>query len=166
MIEREYYTTKEVAISTKQTTRNIRYKLDKLDVPPTMLYKDANGTYQIHHLLLQYLAPKNTGTTKQYAMTFDILDNSTDLEIIKKIDFITRMLPNINMQYGIQLKASGMKHVHAIVEGASKTKFRSLIRQYFHDYTRVYVVGVYDKQGWVKYIGRDNTEIITINNTK
>lgn len=164
---KEYYSTKEVAISTKQTTRNIRYRLDKLkeEVPPTMLFKDANNSYQIHHLLLPQLAPKYTGTIKQYAMTFDILDNSTDEEIKNKIEYITNSFNAVKMQYGIQLKESGMKHIHAIVEGISKSKFREQIRLYFHDHTRVYVVGVYDKQGWLRYIGRDNTEIITINKT-
>ncbi len=164
---KEYYSTKEIAIKTKQTTRNIRYRIEKLkeELPPTMIYKDAVGSYQIHHLLLPQLAPKNTGTIKQYAMTFDILDNSTDEEIKEKIDFITNSFHGVKMQYGIQLKQSGMKHIHALVEGVSKSKFTQQIRLYFHDHTRVYVVGVYDKNGWLRYIGRDNTEIITINKT-
>jgi hypothetical protein len=161
---KEYYSTKEVAIMTNQTTRNVRYKLNKLvdELPPTMIYKDVNNTYNIHHLLLPQLRPINTGKSKKYAMTFDVLDNATDEEITSKIEYITKDFTKLKMKYGIQSKASGMKHVHAICEGVSKSEFTKQIRQYFHEYTRVYCVGVYDVQGWVNYIGRDNTQIITI----
>lgn len=164
MNEKEYFTTKEIAISTSQTTRNIRYKANKLDVPSSMMFKDEFGTYYIHHLLLPHFAPKNTGKSKSYAMTFDILSTRSESDIIEVMEYITDEFERVKMKYSIETKNNGMKHIHAIVEGVSKSDFRNKIREFYHEHTRVYVVGIYDKQGWIKYIGKE-AQIITIDKT-
>jgi hypothetical protein len=161
MIEKEYLTTKEIAISTNQTTRNVRYIINKLDVPKSMLYKDNNDTYMIHHLLLPYFAPKVTGTLKEYAVSFDILNTSSDDDIKKIMEYMGELLPKLKMQYSIEAKQNEMKHIHSIVSGVSKTELKEKIRLCFHENTRVYTMGIYDKQGWQKYISKESP-IITL----
>lgn len=161
MIEKEYLTTKEIAISTNQSTRNVRYILNKLDVPSMMLYKDDYGTYMIHHLLLPYFAPKNTGKSKEIAVSFDILNTNSDEDIKRIMEHIGEQLPKLKMQYSIEAKQNGMKHIHSIVSGVGKTELKELIRLYFHEHTRVYIMGVYDKQGWLKYISKES-HLITL----
>jgi hypothetical protein len=157
---KEYLTTKEIAIETNQSTRNVRYILNKLDVPPTMLFKDATGTYQIHHLLLPRFAPLVTGKEKCYALSFDILNTNSKVDIVKIMNHIISELNDVKIKYSIEIKNNGMKHIHSMIEGVSKTIMKEKIRKYFHENTRVYVMGIYDKQGWLKYISKES-EIIT-----
>lgn len=156
MLQKEYFTTKEIAIETNQTTRNVRYILNKLDVPPTMLFKDSNGTYQVHHLLLPRFASVVTGKEKCYALSFDILNTKSNVDIIKIMNHIINELKDIEIKYSIEIKDNGMKHIHSMILGVSKTKMKEKIRKYFHEKTRVYVMGIYDKQGWLKYISKES----------
>lgn len=160
MIEKEYLTTKEIAISTGQTTRNIRYIINKLDVPSVMLFKDDNNVYNIHHLLLPYFAPKKHNKLKEYAVSFDILNTKIDDDIKNIMKHIKTELKGLVMQYSIEVKQNGIKHIHSIVSGVTKTELTELIKLYF-DKPRVYIMGIYDKQGWKKYISKESP-IITL----
>lgn len=156
MEKKEYYTTKEIAISTNQTTRNIRYIINKLDVPKSMLFKDINGTYNIHHLLIPRFAPKYTGNEKGYALSFDILSTYDNKNIVEIIKHIINELPDLKIKYCIETKKNGIKHIHSMIEGVSKSIMKKMIRTFFHEETRIYVSGIYDKQGWLKYITKES----------
>ncbi len=164
-MKKEYYTIKEVAQQTGLGIQSIRKRIKGMNTTHSLLHLN-NGEYQIHQLLLPYFTRKKISQVFAYTLDFDHGYNDKDINIV--MNYILSILSEyqIKIEYVIENKKKDeTPHVHAIIEGITKTNFikvihKGKINKSYH------IAPLYDKKGWLGYMKKDNKEIITITNKK
>ncbi|MCE3295822.1 MAG: hypothetical protein K0R65_1536 [Crocinitomicaceae bacterium] len=170
MNEKEYLNVKEVSIKTQQSTRNVRRIITKLEdeVNKELLYKNQNGQWEVHHLILNKFKPQRIHENKYYALSFDPCTNYSVKEIDDIMKFVIAQMKetDIELNYVVESKiANGQNHLHCFVKCQNKQKLIRCIRLAFSQVS-YHQSGVFDLQGWKNYITKENKTITTLKNRK
>jgi hypothetical protein len=168
MTEKEYLNVKEVSIRTQQSTRNIRRIIARIEneVSNELLYKNQDGQWNIHHLILSKFKPQRIREGKYYAISFDPSGNYSDKEIDEVMKFVIKQMgeTKIEINYVVESKKANEKnHLHCFVRCQNKLKLIRCIRLAFSQVS-YHQSGVFDLTGWKNYITKENKIITTLKN--
>lgn len=168
MHKNEYLTVKDISNKYLMSTRNVRRIISTLEnnCSESTLYKDKNGHWQIHHLLIGKFKPQRTRKDKYYAVTID----PTHKYSVKDIDiimlFVLKQLAEakVEINYVVeQKKTNGHNHIHSYVRCPNKRKLINYFRLGFGQLSYHESV-IFDLNGWKQYITKDNNNIKTLKN--
>lgn len=166
MITQEYYSVSEISKLNDMTARNIRKIIAGLqnDKNKSLLYKDANNAWRIHHLLLPNFKRKRTKVKKYHAITIDPVESYSMDEIIERLSQVARMLDDSSLEFNIiieQKAANGLNHIHGYYHTAKKRALMNGLKFWFPSMS-YHVTEVYDLEGWINYMTKNGDELITI----
>lgn len=163
-MKKEYYTTSELAKLKCTTTTKVRKIINKISTTKDLLYQ-KNGIYYIHHLLLPKFDVLNEKENKEFAYTLDIPVTYSDNDVKTILKYIVNEidLPTTIQYVTEKKKANNMNHLHAIVTTKSKKKFLTKMYDYFYN-CHYHTSPIFDRNGWINYITKENKNIITITN--
>ena len=166
MIEKEYLTVKDLSKYHKVGARHIRKIIEKIkpDTTPQLIYKDANNTYMVHHILTSKFKPSRIHNQKYYALTVTPSDDVTEKLIHEVMRFVVDKMegPNLEINYTIERKkATGQNHLHCYINCNQKRKLIELLRLGFSR-LQYHESEIFDLENWKKYMTKDGNKITTI----
>jgi hypothetical protein len=168
MNEKEYLNVKEVSIKTQQSSRNVRRIITKIEneISKELLYKNQDGQWSVHHLILHKFKPKRIRENKYYALSFDPCTNYSKKEIDEIMKYVIKQMGDtqIELNYVVEgKKINEQNHLHCFVKCENKQKLVRCIRLAFSQVS-YHQSGVFDLQGWKNYITKENKTITTLKN--
>ena len=168
MQQNEYLTTKEISIKYDMTTRNVRKIISKLteSCSEATLYKNKNGEWQVHHLLVPRFKPQRKRRNKYYALSIDPCAKYSESDINVVIKFVYEQMndDSLELNYVIeQKKSNNQNHLHCFVKCPDKKKLLDLFKLGFSRISYRESI-IFDLEGWKGYITKDGSQIITLKN--
>lgn len=170
MNEKEYLNVKEVSIKTQQSCRNVRRIIARIEienqVSKELLYKDQNGQWNIHHLILTKFKPQRIRENKYYALSFDPCSNYSKNEIDEIMKYVISQMgeTKIEINYVVESKKENERnHLHCYVKCENKQKLIRCIRLAFSKVS-YHQGGVFDLKGWQNYITKETQTITRLKN--
>lgn len=166
MTKNEYLDVKTISQITKQSARNVRRIITKIEneVSTELLHQDKNNCWLIHSLLLGRFKPQRIRTDKYYALSIDPCHHYSEIEITNILKFICEQMKDDNLEINYvveQKKANGQNHIHCYVKCANKRKLIENIRLGFSAVS-YHQTPVFDLEGWKRYITKDGSAIATL----
>lgn len=170
MITQEYYTVNEISKINDMTARNIRKIIAGLqsDNNESLLYKDANNSWRVHHLLLPNFKRKRNKVKKYHAITIDPVESYEVGEIIERLSQAANLLNDSTLEFEITIEqklANGRNHIHGYYHTSKKRALMNGLKFWFPSMS-YHITEAYDLEGWISYITKNGEEIITITKTK
>jgi hypothetical protein len=168
MYQNEYLNVKEVSKKTQQSSRNVRRIINKIEneVSRELLYKNQDGQWNVHHLILHKFKPQRIRVNKYYALSFDPCNNYSEKEIHETMKYVVSQMSEteLELNYVIESKqANARNHLHCYVKCPNKQKLIRCIRLAFSQVS-YRQSGIFDLNGWKKYITEENKTITTLKN--
>lgn len=168
MTKNEYLDVKTISKETKQSARNVRRIIKKIEneVNTELLYQDKNNCWQVHQLLLGRFKPQRTRTDKYYALSLDPCYHYSKQEIREIMIFVCQQMKDecSEIHYTIeQKKANGQNHLHCYIKCANKRKLIDCFRLGFSRLS-YYQSPIWDLEGWKQYMTKDGNTIDTLKN--
>lgn len=164
MITQEYYSVKELSKLHGMTPRHIRRIMTKLidEGKRNLIFKE-NGNWKIHHLLESKFNPIRIHKKKWIAINIDPSQELSNEKIKSIMKFVfEQMGEGTIINYTIEGKRSNQRnHIHGYVNCQSKRKLVEAIKLGFGNVSYL-ITEVYDLQGWISYITKENNEIINL----
>jgi hypothetical protein len=166
MIEQEYYRVGEIGKMNNMTSRNIRKIISKLidDTTESLLHKDNNGLWKVHHLLLPNFKRKRAEIKKQLAISIDPVCFYSEKEIIARLNQFILKLDDDDLEFNIVIEQKlkdGRNHIHGYYYTKKKREFITGLKFWLPGMS-YHNSKMYDKEGWLSYITKDGNKIITI----
>lgn len=168
MIKNEYLDVKTISQMTKQSTRNVRRIIAKIEkeVSTELLHRDKNNCWLVHRLLLGRFKLQRIRAEKYYALSFDPCHHYSENEINEILKFVFEQMKddNLEINYTIeQKKANGQNHIHSYIKCNNKRKLIESIRLGFSTVS-FKQAPIFDLEGWKRYITTDGSTITTLKN--
>ena len=164
----EYFTVKEISRKVNMTMRNVRKIISKLkdEKNETLLHKDKNNSWLIHHLLLPNFKRQRNKKERYYAISIDPSNDFSEKEIDEVLNYVLEKndQSDLEFHYSIEKKQKdGKNHIHCFTNSIEK---RKLIRALHLGFSKMsYRQNViFDLEGWKNYITKTGTIIKTIKN--
>lgn len=166
MEKKEYLTVREISDNHKMSTRNVRRIITTLEEEKNkyMIYKDANGDWLIHRLLLPKFKPQRIRKEKYYALSIDPCTNYTITDIDKIMDFVVSNTSDSNLEINYvieQKKSNNQNHLHCYVKCSKKKKLIESIKLGFSK-ASYKQNDIFDLNGWKDYMSKEGNKITTI----
>lgn len=166
MITQEYYTVNELSKLNDMTARNIRKIIAGLqsEKNESLLYKDANNSWRVHHLLLPSFRRKRTKAKKYNAITIDPVETYSIDEIIERLTQAVNMLDDLTLEFKVVIEpklANGRNHIHGYYHTSKKRALMNALKFWFPS-MNYHITEAYDLEGWISYITKNGEELITI----
>jgi hypothetical protein len=168
MQKNEYVTVREISAKYEMCTRNVRRIISNLtnNQSESMLYKNKNGEWMVHHLLIPKFKPQRTRKNKYYALSIDPCTDYTkkDIEGVMKFAYEQMGDEVLEINYVIeQKKSNNRNHLHCYVKCSNKKKLLDCFKLGFSRISYHESV-IFDLNGWKDYIMKDGSQIITLKN--
>lgn len=160
---KEYYSIKEIAEEKGISIKTVRRKIKEIDVSKELLHKGKNGIIKIHHLLLPRFGKKKQ-SNNEFAYSLD-LPNYDEKDVYKLLTHVVNQIDTpTKIEYVTERKkAKNMLHIHSIITTGNKQKFLDEMHLYFSE-NSYKIKPLFDREGWIEYITKQNKNIITITN--
>lgn len=170
MIKQEYYTVSELSKENDMSSRNIRKIINTLKdkTSNSLLYKDKNNTWRVHHLLLPKFKRRRRKYKQYIAFTIDPSAIYSEKEILERFRELVLMLDddNLELEIVIEKKAKNhRRHIHGYYRTLKKREIRRGLKFWFPEMS-YHETKTYDMEGWKNYITKEGSNIITINKIK
>lgn len=168
MQQNEYLTVKEISIKYEMGARNVRKIISKLTetCSEATLYKNKNGEWQVHHLLVPKFKPQRTRKNKYYALSIDPCTDysKSDIDVVMRFAYEQMGDDVLEINYVVeQKKSNNRNHLHCFVKCSNKKKLLDCFKLGFSRISYHESV-IYDLNGWKDYILKDGSQIITLKN--
>lgn len=168
MQQNEYLTVKEISSKYEMTTRNVRRIISSLtdNCSETMLHKNKNGEWRVHHLLAPKFKPQRTRKNKYYALSIDPCTDysKSDIDVVMKFAYEQMGDDVLEINYVVeQKKSNNRNHLHCYVKCSNKKKLINCFKLGFSQISYRESV-IFDLNGWKDYIKKDGSQIITLKN--
>lgn len=169
MQQNEYFTVKEISSKYEMTTRNVRRIISSLadNCSEAMLYKNKNGEWMVHHLLVPKFKPQRTRKNKYYALSIDpCMDyNKSDIDVVMKFAYEQMGDDVLEINYVVeQKKSNNRNHLHCYVKCSNKKKLINCFKLGFSKIS-YHESAIFDLNGWKDYIKKYGSQIITLKKT-
>jgi hypothetical protein len=166
MTKNEYLDVKTISQITKQSARNVRRIIKKIEneVSNELLHQDNNNCWLIHRLLLGRFKPQRIRTDKYYALSIDPCHHYSESEITEILQFVCAQMKDENLEINYvveQKKSNDQNHIHCYVKCGNKRKLLESIRLGFSTVSYKQT-SVFDLEGWKRYITKDGSAIATL----
>lgn len=169
MKEKEYLKVFDIVCIHLQSARNVRRIINELvkKKSSNLLYKDTNGEWNIHRLLLPYFKPKRRKPMRYFALTIDPVQSYSKDEINEIMLYVCDTFhKDVEVNYVIEAKkATGKNHLHCFVQCNQKKKFIESMKLAFSSIS-YYESKIFDLEGFKAYLRKDGQEIMNITKTK
>ena len=166
MHQNEYLTVKEISTKYEMCTRNVRRIISNLtdNCSEAMLYKNKNGEWMVHHLLVPKFKPQRTRKNKYYALSIDPCTDysKSDIDVVMKFAYEQMGDDVLEINYVVeQKKSNNRNHLHCYVKCSNKKKLINCFKLGFSQISYHESV-IFDLNGWKDYIKKDGSQIITL----
>lgn len=168
MQKNEYVTVREISAKYEMCTRNVRRIISNLtdNQSESMLHKNKNGEWMIHHLLVPKFKPQRMKKNKYYALSIDPCTyySKTDIDVVVKFAMEQMGDNAIEINYVVeQKKSNNRNHLHCYVKCSNKKKLLDCFKLGFSRITYHESV-IFDLNGWKDYIMKEGSQIMTLKN--
>lgn len=166
MITQEYYSVSQLSKLNDMTARNVRKIIAGLqsEKNESLVYKDANNTWRVHHLLLHFFKRKRTKNNKHYAITIDPVETYSIEEIVERLSQVMKTVDNSNFELKVTIEpklANGRNHIHGYFNTSNKKTLMNGLKFWFPSMS-YHLSEAYDLDGWISYMTKSGAEIITV----
>lgn len=170
MIQQEYYSVNELSQLNNMTSRNIRKIIASMKdkKSDSLLYKDSNNSWRVHHLLIPEFKRKRTKTISYKAITIDPVEIYSYNEIIERLNQVSIMVDDNSLDFRVTVevkKGNVRNHIHGYYCTKRNRAFINALKFWFPSMS-YHITEAYDLEGWKDYITKDDNKIITINKNK
>jgi hypothetical protein len=159
----EYLTVKEISRKVNMTMRNVRKIVSKLknEKSESLIHKDKNNNWLIHHLLLPNFKRKRNKKESYYAITIDPSGDYTEKEIDEVFNYVVDKIDQTDLEfhYSIEKKIKdGKNHIHCFTNSIERKKLITALHLGFSKMSYFQSV-IFDLDGWKNYITKTGTAI-------